>query len=223
MLAAFDALLAQPILLLIVLAAGAGIGIGVEKFIAGMERDRRRAYWAGRKGASAGGAKFASLNAGSKRDRAQGAMDAADQLRVVENARFTARPLLNKPEAKLFAALNKAVIARNPGWQVMAQVSLGEFLASDDKDAFGCINAKRVDFALMDTDCRVRHVLEYQGSGHHLPGGAAAARDAVKKEALRKAGIGYHEVVAGHTTPAELRTLVEKLVPQPRLHPEPAV
>lgn len=34
-----------------------------------------------------------------------------------------------------------------------------------------------------------------------------------KKEALRKAGIGYHEVVAGHTTPAELKRLVEKLVP----------
>jgi hypothetical protein len=34
----------------------------------------------------------------------------------------------------------------------------------------------------------------------------------VKNEALRKAGIGYHEVVAGHTTPSELRALVERLV-----------
>lgn len=33
----------------------------------------------------------------------------------------------------------------------------------------------------------------------------AAAREAVKKEALCKAGIGCHEVVAGHTTPSELR------------------
>ncbi|QIG52755.1 hypothetical protein G6N82_05635 [Altererythrobacter sp. BO-6] len=41
----------------------------------------------------------------------------------------------------------------------------------------------------------------------------AGPRDAVKKEALRKAGIGYHEIVAGHTTPSELRALVEKLVP----------
>ena len=41
----------------------------------------------------------------------------------------------------------------------------------------------------------------------------AAARDAVKKEALRKAGIGYHEVVAGHTTAGELRRLAERLVP----------
>ena len=54
----------------------------------------------------------------------------------------------------------------------------------------------------------VRHAIEYQGTGHHQ--GSAAARDAVKKEALRKAGIGYHEVVAGHTTPGELRALVER-------------
>ena len=46
-----------------------------------------------------------------------------------------------------------------------------------------------------------------------IDGFSAAARDAVKKEALRKAGIGYHEIVAGHTTPSELRALVEKLVP----------
>lgn len=127
-------------------------------------------------------------------------------------ADFKSRSLLNKPEAAVFRALDKAVIERNSDWQVMAQVSLGEFLASTDKGAYGCVNAKRVDFALMDPECRVRHAIEYQGNGHHQ--GSAAARDAVKKEALRKAGIGYHEVVAGHTTPAELRRLVEKLVPE---------
>ena len=36
-----------------------------------------------------------------------------------------------------------------------------------------------------------------------------------KKEALRKARIGYHEIVAGHTTPAELKRLIERLVPAP--------
>lgn len=95
----------------------------------------------------------------------------------------------------------------------MAQVSLGEFLASEDAEDYRCINSKRVDFALMDAECRVRHALEYQGSGHHQ--GSAAAHDAVKREALRKAGVGYHEIVAGHTTPAELKRLVEKLVPAP--------
>lgn len=46
---------------------------------------------------------------------------------------------------------------------------------------------------------------------------AGGARGAVKKEALRKAGIGYHEVVAGHTTAGELKRLVEKLVPGVRI------
>lgn len=136
---------------------------------------------------------------------------AADQLRTVMGADFKSRALLNRPEAAVFKALDEAVIARNPKWQVMAQVSLGEFLSSPERRAFGCVNSKRVDFALMDDKCCVRHALEYQGNGHHQ--GNAAARDAVKKEALRKAGIGYHEVVAGHTTPSELRALVEKLVP----------
>jgi uncharacterized protein YbdZ (MbtH family) len=34
----------------------------------------------------------------------------------------------------------------------------------------------------------------------------------VKKEALRRAGIGYVEVVGGEMSPAELRQVVEKLV-----------
>jgi hypothetical protein len=41
---------------------------------------------------------------------------------------------------------------------------------------------------------------------------ATAARDAVKKEALRRAGIGYVEVVVGEMSPGELRGVVERLV-----------
>lgn len=140
------------------------------------------------------------------------ALNATEQLRVVMGAEFKSRALLNKSEARVFRELDRLVIARNPAWQVMAQVSVGEFVGSDDPEAYGCINSKRVDLLLLDGDCRARHALEYQGTGHHQ--GTAAARDAVKKEALRKAGIGYHEVVAGHTTPSELRRLVERLVPE---------
>jgi hypothetical protein len=128
-------------------------------------------------------------------------------------AEFTIQPLLNRSEARVFKELDRIVIGCNPSWQVMAQVSLGEILRCEDADAYSCINSKRVDLLLMDSDCQPRHAIEYQGTGHHL--GSAAARDAVKKEALRRAGIGYHEVVAGSTTPAELRRLVEKLVDKP--------
>ena len=208
MLASLDALLAHPVALLVVLLTGGFIGIAIEKIFAGAERDRRRAYWAGRNKGKRKGAEVSKLDSGNK---APSADFAADQLKVVSRADFKSRALLNRSEAKVFETLDKAVIARNPGWQVMAQVSLGEFLSSSDKEAFFAVNSKRVDFALMDENCRVVHALEYQGSGHHA-GPSAAARDAVKKEALRKAGIGYHEVVAGHTTPSELRTLVARLV-----------
>jgi hypothetical protein len=135
--------------------------------------------------------------------------DAADQLRTVMRAEFKAQPLLNKSEARLFRAIDKMVIElAPPGWQVMAQVSLGEILRSEDKAAYACINSKRVDLLIVDADCRPVHAIEYQGGAH-----STAARDAVKKEALRRAGIGYVEVVPGDT-PAELRRVVERLVRQ---------
>lgn len=139
--------------------------------------------------------------------------DAADQLRIVMGADFTIQPLLNKSEARVLKELEQFVENCNPSWQVMAQVSLGEILQSKDATAFACINSKRVDLLLIDDDCLPRHAIEYQGLGHYQS--FAAARDAVKKEALRRAGIGYHEVVAGQTTPSELRRLVEKLVLRP--------
>lgn len=204
------ALIDRPLVLMAVLAVGAVLGIAVERLVEGQKRAERRAYWQGRNSGKKGG-KVVPLKKDGLSEAAKANGGATDQLACVMAADFSARALLNRPEANLFKALDAAVIARNPGWQVMAQVSLGEFLSSPDKDAYWAINSKRVDFALMDPDARVVHAIEYQGSGHHQ--GTAAARDAVKKEALRKAGIGYHEVVAGHTTPNELKRLVEKLVP----------
>ncbi len=125
-------------------------------------------------------------------------------------ASFKPRPLLNKPERRLLTVLDKALLEESPGWRAMGQVSLGEILWSDDKDAFWAINAKRVDLLIVDADCQPLHAVEFQGTGHHM-GNETAARDAVKKEALRRAGIGYVEIVSGDT-PAEVREMVRKLV-----------
>lgn len=187
--------------------------VAVGKSLLSPDKRTRRGKWRGRGGSNVTPFRKPFKAVPMKGTAERTAVDAAEQLRLVMEADFQSRPLLNKGEAAVFKALDAAVIARNPGWQVMAQVNLGEFLSCKDRSAFFSVNSKRVDFALMDSQCQVRPALEYQGTGHHLPGGAAAARDAVKKEALRKAGIGYHEVVAGHTTPAELKRLVEKLVP----------
>jgi hypothetical protein len=206
------ALLDKPLSLIAVLFVGALAGMAVEQFVS---KQRRAAWRAKNKHRWSGKPKGAKVAAGpwSPKPAVMPAKipDAADQLRIVMGADFTIQPLLNRSEARLFWELDRMVQERNAGWQVMAQVSLGEILITKAKDAFGCINSKRVDLLLVDHDCQPIAAIEYQGGGHHQ--GTAAARDAVKKEALRRAGIGYHEVVAGVTTRAELKRLVEKLVP----------
>ena len=210
----FMVLMGQIYPLPAVLLGGVLLGIALERFLSKMRRqawrERNQSYWQRRSSGT-------ELNRGPstalRETTASRRPDAADQLRTVMNANFSVQPLLNKSEARVFKELDQMVLACNPGWQVMAQVSLGEILRCKDAEAYGCVNAKRVDLLLVDESCQPRHAVEYQGGAHHQ--GAAAARDAVKKEALRRAGIGYHEVVAGHTTPSELRRLVEKLVDKP--------
>jgi hypothetical protein len=208
------ALIEKPHLMIAVLTVGAFLGMSVERFLSKLRRqawrDKNRWRWARKR---SGGKTYIVPPAPKPVIATPKQPDAADQLRIVMGANFTIQPLLNKSEARVFKELDSIVISCNPGWQVMAQVSLGEILSSKDADAYSCINSKRVDLLLVDENCRPRHAVEYQGGGHHQ--GTAAARDAVKKEALRRAGISYHEVVAGHTTPSELRRLVEKLVDKP--------
>jgi len=205
------ALIDKPALLIAILFVGAFAGMQVERFLS----KQRRAAWKRRNGGrwEKRGRDGKALPFQPKPDfAAPKVMDAADQLRTVMKAEFKAQPPLNKSEARLFKSMDKMVIElAPPGWQVMAQVSLGEILRCEDKAAYGCINSKRVDLLIVDADCKPIHAIEYQGGAHFKGAHATAARDAVKKEALRRAGIGYVEVVAGDT-PAELRRVVERLV-----------
>lgn len=201
-----DALLDRPILLLAVLAVGGIIGVAVERFAEGLNRAKRRAYWAGRNSVRRPKDKVVPFKGGT----APATDAAAEQLRKVMNAEFKARALLNKPERRLLACIDKVLAEESPGWRAMGQVAIGEVLWSHDKDAYWAVNSKRVDLLIVDADCRPLHAVEFQGTGHHM-GPEAAARDAVKKEALRRAGIGYVEVISGDT-PSEVRAMVRKLV-----------
>ena len=200
------ALIDKPLSLIAVLFVGALAGMIVEQFVS----KQKRAQWRRRNAGQWGNGGVSQFR--PKHDAmAEKVPDAADQLRTVMKAEFKPQPLLNRSETRLFKAIDKWVIELRPGWQVMAQVSLGEILRCEDKDAYACINAKRVDLLIVDDECRPLHAIEYQGGAHFKGAHATAARDAVKKEALRRAGIGYVEVVAGDT-PAELRRVVERLV-----------
>jgi hypothetical protein len=204
------ALIDKPLSLIAVLFVGAVIGMALEQAVARQKRAawRKRNGWRWDKKAPA---KAGPWNA--KPDRTpERVTDAADQLRIVMQSDFRRQRLLNTSEVRVFKALNQMVAEMAPpGWQVMAQVSLGEILRTGDKAAYSCINSKRVDLLLVDAECNPVHAIEYQGGGHFKGAHATAARDAVKKEALRRAGIGYVEVVPGDT-PAELRRVVERLV-----------
>ena len=201
---------AEIIAFAIVFFVGLLAGIQFEKASA----KERRAQWRNKKGWGRGG-KDKWMPFQPKPDRLpEKVPDAADQLRTVMKADFKAQRLLNKSEARLFKAIDKQVLEARPGWQVMAQVSLGEILKCDDSKAYACINSKRVDLLIVDDECNPLHAIEYQGGAHFKGAHATAARDAVKKEALRRAGIGYVEVVAGDT-PAELRRVVDRLVQKP--------
>jgi hypothetical protein len=125
--------------------------------------------------------------------------DPAEQLRLVMSARFEKCRILNRSEAQVLYAAERTINTVNTAdlnlkWRVMAQVSLGEVLSSRDARAYSAINSKRVDLLIVSRTGDPIAAIEYQGRGHYQ--GTAKWRDAVKKEALRKAGVCYIEVTS---------------------------
>jgi Protein of unknown function (DUF2726) len=136
-------------------------------------------------------------------------VDAAEQLKTVMSGTFVRQRVLSQREARVFVEIEKAIAQVEKPWRVLAQVSLGEVLLSSDARACSAINSKRVDLLIVDEEYQPLAAVEYQGGGHHQ--GTAAARDAVKKEALRKAGVDYIEVLGGADLPIDLHRAIERL------------
>ncbi|WBX83495.1 DUF2726 domain-containing protein [Sphingosinicella microcystinivorans] len=171
----------------VLVLGGVAAGIGLERLLAriGRKQKRRKTWRNGQGPTPAPGALPISIT------------DPAEQLRVVAGAEFTKQALLNKQEARVLYAAERAVAESGLRWRVMAQVSLGEILRSENRRAFAAINSKRVDLLVISQSGEPLAAIEYQGSGHYQ--NTASIRDAVKKEALRKAGIRYIEVMGKHT------------------------
>jgi hypothetical protein len=131
--------------------------------------------------------------------------DPAQQLEAVHRSGFERTRLLNNEEARLLPILESATSALGQGHRVMAQTSLGEVIVPTGtgpedavwKNAFAAINSKRLDFGVFDKGGYLVCAIEYQGSGHYQ--GRAFMRDAVKREALRKAGVPLIEAEVGIT------------------------
>jgi len=140
---------------------------------------------------------------------------AEQQLLAVITGSFEKRRLLNSGEYRVFKIIEDYVAASRRGYRVFAQTNLGEILVSSDELAFRSINSKRVDILIVDQGGWPVIAVEFQGGGHYQ--GTATIRDAVKKEALSKAGVAYVEVFPTDT-PDEIRLRVrEQLGWTPRL------
>lgn len=114
---------------------------------------------------------------------------------------FERQNLMNKTEFRVFATVERIVARSGSGYRVMAQTSLGEVLrtgrpASDAaaRKAYAVINCKRLDIAIIDRAGYLALAIEVQGTGHYQQA-SSFIRDAVKKEALRRAGVDLLEVM----------------------------
>ena len=131
--------------------------------------------------------------------------DPVQQLAVINRAKFQKVRLLNKEEARILPIVENYCRELGQGHRVMAQTSLGELLRTtadkktDADAAFACINSKRLDIAIIDRGGFIAAAIEYQGSGHFQNG--AFMRDAVKREALRRAGITMIEIMPDDSAP----------------------
>lgn len=130
----------------------------------------------------------------------------ANQLRFVTEATLIPRRVLGRGERIVFFAALRAIktandASRSTRYSLAFQISMGEFLATPkptpdssaaDEDqnnrGFRSINSKRSDFLIYTRpDFLPALVIEYHGPGHYQ--GSARARDAVKRAALKRAGI----------------------------------
>ena len=135
--------------------------------------------------------------------------DSADQLRIVMGAKFEPKKVMGLDEYRMFQAVETEMAAIGGGHRVFAQTCLGEVLKTDSA-AHSTINSKRVDVLVIGPTGLPVLAVEYQGRGHYQ--GDAAARDAVKKEALRRAGVRYLEISPGETHDDIRRKVREQLV-----------
>lgn len=154
------------------------------------------------------------------RRRSKPAGDAADQLRLVMAAPFKRTRLLSKSELAVFKVIEAHLPTCGPGLRLMAQPSLGEFVETPDLQAYRAINARRVDMLVIDTFGLPVVAIEHQGSGHYQAD--AAARDAIKREVLRKAGIEYLEIFDHHSE-GDMRRFVGEAIARNKPPASPSV
>jgi hypothetical protein len=131
-------------------------------------------------------------------------------MEIIARVDFEPQRLLNKSEYKILLVLEAATREIDAGLRVMAQTSMGEIIrpkkgSAPDDDcnlAYRSINSKRIDFVVINRFGTPILAVEHQGAGHYHA--RSFMRDAVKREALRKANVELIEVPSDYEA-VELR------------------
>ena len=194
-------------------------GVFVFLWIRTLFRQRIRRAARGRRFARAAPGEIVRLDDSTGRPGPASMADPRDQMIAIASVPFETVPLLNKEEFRLLPLIEAVVRAHGDGHRVMAQTSLGELIRpSGDfattgmrRAAHASINSKRLDFAIVDRRGHMAVAIEYHGSGHYH--GTSFMRDAVKREAIRKAGVPFLEVPADFVAEEIAQRLREILVP----------
>ena len=129
------------------------------------------------------------------------------------HATFQPKPILNRPEAKLYRMIEHRL---PPGHRLMAQVSYGEMMKSSSLTKYHQINARRADMVIVDKGFHVVAVIEYRGAGHrgYSVNAANYSRrgDRVKKISAQEAGLQYIEIPKNFTN-ATVHKALSKVFP----------
>ena len=123
--------------------------------------------------------------------------DPSAQMEFVSRVDFEPRRLLYKSEYRVLLLLESIARQLGSGQRMMAQTNLDEVIGTgtrsrskkDQNLAFRSINSKRLAFLPIDRSGMLVLAEEYQGHGHDR--NKAFMRDAVKREAIRKAESGF--------------------------------
>lgn len=128
--------------------------------------------------------------------------DEVTRLRNVTGARFLVKRLMSDNEAIVMREVEAIIDEIGQAWRVLAQVSLSQIIGSTNVDAVAAIDGQVAALMIVGSDRTPIAVVEYQSLG--MARGDDVMRDAIKREALRRAGIAFIEVRASDE-PGDLR------------------
>ncbi len=136
-------------------------------------------------------------------------VDRSEQLRLVSYAKFSGRRLMTVDEERVFNTLGSIIAGMGLDWRVMAQINLGEIIDTDDAAALAAVRDQHIDMLIVSADQLPIAAIEY--AGNTVAAADVAVQDAIKREALRRAGIAYLEIVA-EDSDADLQEQMRRLL-----------